>query len=44
MSAKKFGDYSFVVVSNRLPVDRVIETEDAAYWQQSPEGRWEKKA
>jgi trehalose 6-phosphate synthase len=38
MSGKKFGDYSFVVVSNRLPVDRVIETDDAAYWQQSPGG------
>ena len=37
--SQEFGDYSFVVVSNRLPVDRVIDTDDdAAYWQQSPGG------
>jgi trehalose 6-phosphate synthase len=37
--SQEFGDYSFVVVSNRLPVDRVLDTdEDAAYWQQSPGG------
>jgi trehalose 6-phosphate synthase len=33
------GDlHSFVVVSNRLPVDRVIEADGSAHWQHSPGG------
>ena len=38
MSGKKFGDYSFVVVSNRLPSTAWSKTDGAAYWQQSPGG------
>lgn len=30
--------YSFVVVSNRLPVDRVVDDEGVARWRQSPGG------
>ena len=30
--------YEFVVVSNRLPVDRVIEPDGSASWQHSPGG------
>jgi trehalose 6-phosphate synthase len=32
------GEYEFVVVSNRLPVDRVIEPDGSASWQHSPGG------
>jgi trehalose 6-phosphate synthase len=32
------GSYSFVVVSNRLPVDRVVDDEGNADWRQSPGG------
>ncbi len=32
------GDFEFVVVSNRLPVDRVIAPDGAASWKQSPGG------
>ena len=32
------GDYTFVVVSNRLPVDRLIKADGSASWQQSPGG------
>ncbi|WP_165066546.1 alpha,alpha-trehalose-phosphate synthase (UDP-forming) [Marisediminicola senii] len=32
------GDYDFVVVSNRLPVDRVVAPDGSASWQQSPGG------
>ncbi|MCU1581007.1 MAG: otsA, partial [Microbacteriaceae bacterium] len=34
----KHDDYSFVVVANRLPVDRVIGPDGAADWQHSPGG------
>jgi trehalose 6-phosphate synthase len=30
--------YDFVVVSNRLPVDRVLPTDGEAYWKHSPGG------
>ncbi|WP_403023667.1 trehalose-6-phosphate synthase [Salinibacterium sp. GXW1014] len=30
--------HSFVVVSNRLPVDRVVEPDGSAYWSHSPGG------
>jgi trehalose 6-phosphate synthase len=30
--------YDFVVVSNRLPVDRVVPTDGDAYWKHSPGG------
>ncbi len=32
------GTYDFVVVSNRLPVDRVIEPDGSASWARSPGG------
>jgi trehalose 6-phosphate synthase len=32
------GEYDFVVVSNRLPVDRVIEADGTASWARSPGG------
>ncbi len=32
------GTYDFVVVSNRLPVDRVIEADGTASWTRSPGG------
>ena len=32
------GEYSFIVVSNRLPVDRVIDAEGNASWAGSPGG------
>lgn len=40
MNAQKptFGDYSFVVVSNRLPVDRVVGAGGEASWTRSPGG------
>jgi trehalose 6-phosphate synthase len=30
--------YDFVVVSNRLPVDRVIPADGEAFWKHSPGG------
>jgi len=32
------GEYGFVVVSNRLPVDRVVEADGSAHWARSPGG------
>jgi trehalose 6-phosphate synthase len=32
------GQYGFVVVSNRLPVDRVVDADGSARWAQSPGG------
>jgi len=32
------GDYAFVVVANRLPVDRIIDADGAAHWARSPGG------
>jgi trehalose 6-phosphate synthase len=32
------GDYRFIVVSNRLPVDRVIDQDGSASWARSPGG------
>jgi trehalose 6-phosphate synthase len=32
------GEYRFIVVSNRLPVDRVIEADGSASWSRSPGG------
>jgi trehalose 6-phosphate synthase len=37
-SDSNHSDYSFVVVANRLPVDRVIGPDGAADWQHSPGG------
>ena len=31
-------DYDFVVVSNRLPVDRVVPANGEAFWKHSPGG------
>jgi trehalose 6-phosphate synthase len=38
MTTQKHGGYDFVVVSNRLPVDRVIAPNGDASWQHSPGG------
>ncbi|HEY4266615.1 MAG TPA: trehalose-6-phosphate synthase [Galbitalea sp.] len=38
MTTSKNGGYDFVVVSNRLPVDRVIGQDGKASWQHSPGG------
>ena len=38
MTTQKHGGYDFVVVSNRLPVDRVIAANGDASWQHSPGG------
>lgn len=32
------GSYDFVVVANRLPVDRVTDADGSAHWQRSPGG------
>jgi trehalose 6-phosphate synthase len=33
-----YGEYDFLVVSNRLPVDRVIEADGTSSWARSPGG------
>ena len=38
MTSLTSGTYDFVVVSNRLPVDRVIEADGSATWSRSPGG------
>ncbi len=38
MNSSIHGTYDFVVVSNRLPVDRVIEADGTASWTGSPGG------
>jgi trehalose 6-phosphate synthase len=38
MTPKTHNRYDFVVVSNRLPVDRIISPEGDASWQHSPGG------
>ncbi len=38
MISSTSGTYDFVVVSNRLPVDRVIEADGTATWSRSPGG------
>jgi trehalose 6-phosphate synthase len=38
MTTENTGDYDFVVVSNRLPVDRVIGADGDSSWQHSPGG------
>ncbi|CAN5170690.1 N/A [soil metagenome] len=38
MNPTPTGEYDFVVVSNRLPVDRVIDADGSASWARSPGG------
>ena len=38
MASPTHAEYDFVVVSNRLPVDRVIEADGTATWTRSPGG------
>lgn len=38
MTVKKKDDYDFLVLSNRLPVDRVTEADGTFSWQASPGG------
>ncbi|MDJ0358171.1 trehalose-6-phosphate synthase [Paenarthrobacter sp. PH39-S1] len=38
MGDAPMGDYDFIVVSNRLPVDRVPASEDEGGWRRSPGG------
>jgi trehalose 6-phosphate synthase len=38
MNPTPTGEYDFVVVSNRLPVDRVIDADGTASWARSPGG------
>ena len=38
MASPKHAEYDFVVVSNRLPVDRVIEPDGTESWTRSPGG------
>jgi trehalose 6-phosphate synthase len=37
-SSSTAGKYDFVVVSNRLPVDRVVDPDGTAHWEHSPGG------
>lgn len=34
----KFGDFDFVIVANRLPVDRVTDEDGSTSWRRSPGG------
>ncbi|HEX2905016.1 MAG TPA: trehalose-6-phosphate synthase [Jatrophihabitans sp.] len=36
--SSSFGDYDFVIVANRLPVDRVTEADGQTGWRRSPGG------
>ncbi|WP_353988350.1 alpha,alpha-trehalose-phosphate synthase (UDP-forming) [Ruicaihuangia caeni] len=38
MASEKQGEYDFIVVSNRLPVDRQTSPDGTEYWQASPGG------
>ncbi len=33
-----FGDYDFIIVANRLPVDRITESDGETTWRRSPGG------
>ena len=38
MSESPGESYDFIIVANRLPVDRVVEPDGEAYWKVSPGG------
>lgn len=38
VSEEDRGEYDFIVVSNRLPVDRVVDADGSASWRRSPGG------
>ncbi|HEU5270289.1 MAG TPA: trehalose-6-phosphate synthase, partial [Jatrophihabitans sp.] len=36
--ARPAGEYDFIIVANRLPVDRVTEPDGTSHWRRSPGG------